>query len=153
MTVDSIENRCQCGFVRDRITNEAFQCSDSALVAVIYGATIHGTATTNSSELLLHIEQWAGDRIRVTILHEMLNISYRDITGEVCYTGMTAAKGMISSLPNEIQDRDKDDTMSAIIGVSSASETGCFPLAEIRLSASEGLLSASRENATTCGGC
>ena len=47
----------------------------------------------------------------------MLNISYRDITGEVCCTGTTATKAMISSLPNEIQDQDKDNT---IIGVSSA---------------------------------
>ena len=94
--VDNIENRCQCRFIRDRITDEAFQCTDNALEAVAYAATVHGTASVNSSLLISHIEQWATDGATVTVLHEVLNISNMGPTKGECCTEMTVTKEVTS---------------------------------------------------------
>ena len=94
--VDNVENRCQCRFIRDRITDEAFQCTDNALEAVAYAATVHGTASVNSSLLISHIEQWATDGATVTVLHEVLNISNMGPTKGECCTEMTVTKEVTS---------------------------------------------------------
>ena len=92
--LDNVESRCQCGFVRDRITNQTFQCTDNAPEAVAYFATIHGTASVNSSTLISYIEQWAStNNAIVTTLYEVLNISIVDpgTTNGECCNEMTAA--------------------------------------------------------------
>ena len=47
-----INDRCRCGFVRDRLSDEVFQCFDSSPQTVTYRAVLHGTASATSSELI-----------------------------------------------------------------------------------------------------
>ena len=120
--VDNIENHCQCRFIRDRITDEAFQCTDNGLEAVAYAATVHGTASVNSSILIAHIKQWATDGATVVILHEVLNISSMGpINGECC-TERTMMKEITTSgsLLNDTQAKliakDNNHTLFIILG-------------------------------------
>ena len=105
--LDNVESRCQCGFVRDRITNQTFQCTDNAPEAVAYFATIYGTASINSSTLVSYIEQWAStnDAI-VTTLYEVLNISIVDpgTTEGECCNEMTAATEVTTPDPELFQN-------------------------------------------------
>ena len=135
---DSVEDHCQCGFVPDRITDEAFQCIDSTPEAVVYVATIHGTTSINSSQLISRIiEQWATDGATVTILHEVLNVSRVDpgltFVGECCTkvtmpTEVTTNLGSLESSLNETQHEDNKDNNNIvpfiIIGVGSAGGVG-----------------------------
>ena len=131
--IDSVENHCQCGFIRDRITDEAFQCTDSASEAVAYAATVHGTAGINSSIFISHIEQWATDGATVTILHEILNISNVGPTIGGCCTEMTVTKEVMTSESSDhyseevtsfesslnqtqAKPKDNDNTLFIIIG-------------------------------------
>ena len=122
---DSVEDHCQCGFVPDRITDEAFQCIDSTPEAVVYVATIHGTTSINSSQLISRIiEQWATDGATVTILHEVLNVSRVDpsstFMGECCTevtmpTEVTTNSGSLESSLNETQHEDNKDNNNSIV--------------------------------------
>ena len=114
--VDNIKNRCQCGFIRDRISDEAFQCIDGALEAVVYAATIHGTASVNSSILISHIKQWATDGATVTILHEVLNISSVDPTNGECCTETTTSGSLLNETQAKPIAKDNDHTLFIIIG-------------------------------------
>ena len=124
----NVENNCQCGFVRDRLTDQAFQCTDDTPEAVVYVGTIHGTVSVNSSTLVSHIEQWATDGAMVTILHEILNISNAgpSLTMGECYTEMTVAKEATTSLQdssptlNETQAEGYNHILFIIIGGVSA---------------------------------
>ena len=82
---ESIQNLCQCDLLRDRITDEVFRwfsASESPQGAVTYRAMIHGTASTSSSQLISHIEQWIGGGTNVIIRQELLRVngSCRDTT-------------------------------------------------------------------------
>ena len=99
-----------------------FQCTDDAQEAVVYAATIHGTASVNSSELLSLIKQWASDGAMVTVLHEILNISDMGPTKGECCTEMTETKQVTisESSSNKTQAKNNDHMMLIIIGGGSA---------------------------------
>ena len=63
----NIQARCQCDFSRDRITNETYHCTSQR---VIYSATIHGTATSTSSQIISYIERWIAEETVAVTLHQ-----------------------------------------------------------------------------------
>ena len=74
--LSNIQEHCQCSFVRDRITDEAFHCIPASPQAVIYRATLHGTASATSSELISRIEQWTSTRAGITVDQTQLNVDW-----------------------------------------------------------------------------
>ena len=57
-------------FSRDHIINETFHCTSQG---VIYNATIRGTATSTSSQLISFIERWI-DTVAVTLHQAHLRV-------------------------------------------------------------------------------
>ena len=70
-----INDRCRCGFVRDRLSDEVFQCFDSSPQTVTYRAVLHGTASATSSELISQIEQWTVEGATMRVQHTLLNVT------------------------------------------------------------------------------
>lgn len=118
--VNGIKDLCKCRFVRDRITGETFWCGSSEPMVsniVVYGATIHGTATTNSSELLSYIEEWLTDNTTVNILGRVLTF-VKPITEECCTEMTVTEKAGATSTLNITSDSDY--TLFIVIGGSSS---------------------------------
>ena len=84
VVLENIQSFCHCGFLNDRITGRGFHCLSASPQAVTYRATIHGTASTDSSQLISHIEQWTdgGTNIIVqqAVLRARVNESCTDVT-------------------------------------------------------------------------
>ena len=73
--LENTRELCQCGsFLRDRITDEVFQCFPASPQAVTYHAVIHGTASANSSQLIAHIEQWTAEGTNIIIQQVLLRV-------------------------------------------------------------------------------
>lgn len=70
--VDTVQERCQCGFVHDRITSGVFRCCKAGVVD--YRADIHGTANATSSELISVIEQWVDEGAAYRINRILLSV-------------------------------------------------------------------------------
>ena len=73
--LESVQNLCQCGFLRDRITGGEFRCFSASPQTVTYRAMIHGTASTNSSQLISHIEQWTDRGTNLIIQQTVLRVN------------------------------------------------------------------------------
>ena len=57
-----VEELCNCGFSRQSISDDAFQCFSAD--AVTYRGTLHGTEQASSLQLAGFIEQWtAGEQV------------------------------------------------------------------------------------------
>ena len=57
-----VEELCDCGFSRQSISDDAFQCFSAD--AVTYRGTLHGTEQASSLQLAGFIEQWtAGEQV------------------------------------------------------------------------------------------
>ena len=54
--VDGVEELCNCGFSRQSISDDAFQCFSAD--AVTYRGTLRGTEQASSLQLAGFIEQW-----------------------------------------------------------------------------------------------
>ena len=54
--VQNINQRCQCGFSVECITEDAFQCFENSEQQVTFRARLHGTAQVTSSQLLAYLE-------------------------------------------------------------------------------------------------
>ena len=54
--VQNINQRCQCGLSAECITEGAFQCFENSELQVTFRARLCGTAQTNTSLLLAHLE-------------------------------------------------------------------------------------------------
>ena len=54
--VQNINQRCQCGFSAECITEGAFQCFESSDQQVTFRARLHGTAQVTSSQLVAYLE-------------------------------------------------------------------------------------------------
>lgn len=74
MVIMEVQERCQCSFIRDRISDEVFRCFPTSPHAVAYRAIIHGTATTNSSKLVSFIKQWTIQGAAIIIQRIVLNV-------------------------------------------------------------------------------
>ena len=72
--MNSVQQRCQCGFVRDRITREVFRCFPASPQAVTYRAVLHGTANATSSQLISQIEQWTTEGGTITVQRVLMTI-------------------------------------------------------------------------------
>ena len=72
--LENMQDLCQCGFVRDRITSEAFRCFPASLQAVTYRAILHGTANITSSELISMAEQWTAKGVGIIIQQILLEV-------------------------------------------------------------------------------
>ena len=60
--VGGVEELCNCGFSRQSISDDAFQCFSAD--AVTYRGTLHGTEQASSLQLAGFIEQWtAGEQV------------------------------------------------------------------------------------------
>jgi hypothetical protein len=71
---ESIQNLCQCVFLKDRITDAGwFPASPQAVVT--YSAVIHGTVSTSSSELVSHIKRWVEGGTNLIIRQELLRVN------------------------------------------------------------------------------
>ena len=57
--VQIINQRCQCGLSVECITEDAFQCFENSNQQVTFRARLCGTAQTNTSLLLAHLETFA----------------------------------------------------------------------------------------------
>ena len=70
----NVQERCQCGFVRDRVTDEVFRCFPASPQAVTYRAVLHGIASATSSELISHIELWTAEGAVIRIQQVLLEV-------------------------------------------------------------------------------
>lgn len=70
--LESTQELCQCGFISDRLTNEVFQCFPASPEAVTYRATLHGTTSANSTQLISHIEQWTAEEAAAITIQQVL---------------------------------------------------------------------------------
>ena len=111
--IDSITDRCRCGFVRDRLSDEVFQCFDASPQAVTYHAVLHGTASATSSQLISHIEQWTTEGATITVQHTQLKI-----TRTCAVTVPSFAAGQ--QCPGEVILTDKTTIPALIIGSTAA---------------------------------
>ena len=64
---EQIEQRCQCGFIPDHITEGAFQCLGDP-DHVTFRARIHIIETAVISELITSIEDWIEDPVTTIII-------------------------------------------------------------------------------------
>lgn len=112
----SIQNLCQCGLLRDRITDGMFRWFPaSPQGAVTYRAMIHGTASTNSSQLVSHIERWIEGGTNVIIRHALLRVngSCRDTTT----TPGDGGDGPLSNPNSPTTSRSNNNNSFVLIGV------------------------------------
>ena len=72
--LENAQKLCQCGFLKDRITDAVFHCFPASPQAVTYRAVIHGTTSVNSSRLISHIEQWIAEGTNVIIQQMLLRV-------------------------------------------------------------------------------
>ena len=56
---DGIEDLCRCGFTEDRITDVMFQCFPDSPKEVTFRAQLHGTPSTNVSDLINDLKTWS----------------------------------------------------------------------------------------------
>ncbi len=68
--VENVNDRCECAFSEDRITNGVFQCFPSSPRSVTYHAQLHGTLNANITELFTILKEWlsSGATIPVQLL-------------------------------------------------------------------------------------
>ena len=71
--LESTQELCgQCGFIGDRLTNAVFQCFPASPEAVTYHAKLHGTTSTNSTQLISHIERWTAQGTAAATIQQVL---------------------------------------------------------------------------------
>ena len=110
----NIQAHCQCGFSRDRITNETFHCTSQG---VIYSATIRGTATSTSTQLISYIERWIAEAtVAVTLYQAHLRVDGRCIM----VTEPTTSMGPESQATMIANDPQKDQSRILLFGIFSS---------------------------------
>ena len=72
--LNKTEKLCDCGFVRDRITDEVFRCFPASSQRVTYRAIVHGTASATSTQLISYIEQWTAEGAIIIIDQLLLSV-------------------------------------------------------------------------------
>ena len=106
----NIQAHCQCGFTRDRISNETFRCISQA---VTYSAIIHGTATSTSSQLISYIERWIGEETAAITLHQVrLSVE----TSCTVHTMVTEPEDQVTMA----KDPKKDQNRILLVGITTS---------------------------------
>ena len=72
--VQVVEQACECGFTRDHITEDAFQCFPESQQHVTFRARLKETSQASIPQLIAYIEQWAITSKIVTIRQFRLGI-------------------------------------------------------------------------------
>lgn len=72
--VTDVEQRCQCGFTSNHITNKVFQCFDASPQAVTYRAALHGTVNIISLELISQIDHWISGGSAVSVQNILIRV-------------------------------------------------------------------------------
>ena len=75
--VDATEQLCHCGFTEGHIDSTAsgFQCSSNQNHQVVFRSKLYGTATTNASEIITHINWWISGDVSIVVLGLILEIN------------------------------------------------------------------------------
>ena len=105
-----MQQHCQCGFIRDRVSDGVFKCFSDSPQAVIYRAILHGTANATSTVLISHIKQWIAEKPTVTVQRVLLTI---DGSCSVAISSLTDKEECPSI---QSQNRSSFDNTEVIIG-------------------------------------
>ena len=57
--VQAVEQECECGFTREHITEDAFQCFPESQQHVTFRARLSETTQASTQQLIAYIKQWA----------------------------------------------------------------------------------------------
>ena len=122
--LDNIQEHCQCGFIRDQITDEVFRCFLSSPQAVTYRAVLHGTANATSSQLISQIEQWIAEGAAITIQRILLSVDGSCavaipsfVYNEECSNQDSTVTQTLTTLSQpSATSRQADSNLGAIIG-------------------------------------
>ena len=67
LLVQAVEQECECGFTRDHITDDAFQCFPESQQHVTFRARLAELSQATSPPLITHIEQWVSSTQFISI--------------------------------------------------------------------------------------
>ena len=108
-----VEELCNCGFSRQSITDDAFQCFSAD--AVTYRGTLHGTEQASSLQLAGFIEQWTAGEQVIPVQGVFLTV---DSSCSVIIESLREAEcGTATTGPSDSTASPSDNTAAIIAGV------------------------------------
>ena len=73
--VQVVEQACECGFTRDHITEDAFQCFPESQQHATFRARLNETSQVTTLQLITYIEQWVSTEGFISIQNVRLGIN------------------------------------------------------------------------------
>ena len=108
-----VEELCNCGFSRQSISDDAFQCFSAD--AVTYRGTLHGTEQASSLQLAGFIEQWTAGEQVIPVQGVFLTV---DSSCSVIIESLREAEcGTATTGPSDSTASPSDNTAAIIAGV------------------------------------
>ena len=108
-----VEELCNCGFSRQSISDDAFQCFSAD--AVTYRGTLHGTEQAASLQLAGYIEQWTAGEQVIPVQGVFLTV---DSSCSVIIESLREAEcGTATTGPSDSTASPSDNTAAIIAGV------------------------------------